>query len=37
MSVFQGAAGLSRRGFLIGAGGAAAAAALTACGSGGGK
>ncbi|MEU4247198.1 ABC transporter substrate-binding protein [Amycolatopsis sp. NPDC026612] len=35
MSVFQGAAGLSRRGFLIGAGGVAAAAALTACGSGG--
>ncbi|WP_290057432.1 ABC transporter substrate-binding protein [Amycolatopsis solani] len=34
MSVFQGAAGLSRRGFLIGAGGLAAAAALTACGSG---
>ncbi|MEV7097598.1 ABC transporter substrate-binding protein [Amycolatopsis sp. NPDC051045] len=34
MSVFQGAAGLSRRGFLIGAGGVAAAAALTACGSG---
>ncbi|WP_329047672.1 ABC transporter substrate-binding protein [Amycolatopsis sp. NBC_01488] len=33
MSVFQGAAGLSRRGFLIGAGGLAAAAALTACGS----
>ncbi|SFW81481.1 ABC transporter substrate-binding protein [Amycolatopsis australiensis] len=35
MSVFQGAAGLSRRGFLIGAGGLAATAALTACGSGG--
>jgi iron complex transport system substrate-binding protein len=34
MSVFQDAAGLSRRGFLIGAGGLAAAAALTACGSG---
>jgi iron complex transport system substrate-binding protein len=33
MSVFQGAAGLSRRGFLIGAGGLAAAA-LTACGDG---
>ncbi|WP_372665335.1 ABC transporter substrate-binding protein [Amycolatopsis kentuckyensis] len=32
MSVFQGA-GLSRRGFLIGTGGLAAAAALTACGS----
>jgi len=35
MSVFQGAAGLSRRGFLIGAGGAAAAMALAACGNGG--
>ena len=34
MSVIQGAAGLSRRGFLIGAGGLAAAAALTACGDG---
>ncbi|MGW5720131.1 ABC transporter substrate-binding protein [Amycolatopsis sp. NPDC003865] len=34
MSVFQGAAGLSRRGFLIGAGGLAATVALTACGSG---
>ena len=34
MSVFQGAAGLSRRGFLIGAGGLAAATVLTACGSG---
>ena len=33
MSVFEGA-GLSRRGFLIGAGGVAAMAALTACGSG---
>jgi iron complex transport system substrate-binding protein len=37
MSVFQGGAGLSRRGFLIGTGGLAAAAALTACGSGGDK
>src|SRR3569833_1715138 len=35
MSVFQGGAGLSRRGFLIGSGGLGAAAALTACGSGG--
>lgn len=34
MSVFQGAAGLSRRGFLVGAGGLAAAAALAACGNG---
>ncbi|MGK3201869.1 ABC transporter substrate-binding protein [Amycolatopsis sp. MEPSY49] len=33
MSVFQGAAGLSRRGFLIGAGGLAATVVLTACGS----
>jgi iron complex transport system substrate-binding protein len=32
MSVFQGGAGLTRRGFLIGTGGLAAAAALTACG-----
>jgi iron complex transport system substrate-binding protein len=36
MSVFQGAAGLTRRGFLIGTGGLAAAAALTACGTSGG-
>ncbi|MFI9382628.1 ABC transporter substrate-binding protein [Kutzneria sp. NPDC052558] len=34
MSVFQGAAGLSRRGFLVGAGGVAAALALAACGNG---
>ena len=34
MSVFQGAAGLSRRGFLIGAGGLAATVALVACGNG---
>lgn len=34
MSVFQGAAGLSRRGFLIGTGGVAAALALAACGNG---
>lgn len=34
MSVFQGTAGFSRRGFLLGAGGLAATVALTACGSG---
>jgi iron complex transport system substrate-binding protein len=37
MSVFQGAGGLSRRGFLIGAGGLVAVTALTACGNGGGS
>ncbi|MEV6608557.1 ABC transporter substrate-binding protein [Kutzneria sp. NPDC051319] len=34
MSVFQGAGGLSRRGFLIGAGGVAATVVLAACGNG---